>query len=246
MKRIMVMFAVLAFVLSAAGVGQAKTLSDLFSGESITAGDKLFDQWSLSRFLSSDQNRSFDDANIEVTALADNGSGPGLSFDVSNRELFVTGDDLYAYVDLMFGFRVSVLDPGFRIKDNSLILTGGSVTQSGDNGSYINETIGTAAGASDLGTKKVEFSWLDQSLGGPGLISNTSDSAVFAPQSEIWVTKNILVWATGLDETANLWSFEQRFSQEPVGTPEPGTLLLLAGGLASLFAGRRMFGRHDG
>jgi hypothetical protein len=64
------------------------------------------------------------------------------------------------------------------------------------------------------------------------LIEELSDSAEFLPQSEIWVTKNILVWATGQAETASLQGFEQRFSQ--TGVPEPSILGLLGLGLAGL------------
>lgn len=217
-----------------AQVANSSILADLLNGGSITARDKLFDNWDFS-FVSSDAQRQFNANNIQVTALADGGDnpGPGLQFIVSNGELTVTGDGVYAFVDLTLSFRVSVLSgANMLIKDNSLELTGGSVTGLGDNGFYIHESIGTSEGGSELGEKQVEFSWLDKSLGGPGLISELSDSAEFQPQSEIWVTKNILVWATGTDETATLLGFEQRFSQQPV--PEPGSLALAALALAGL------------
>ncbi|MBI3155300.1 MAG: PEP-CTERM sorting domain-containing protein [Burkholderiales bacterium] len=217
------------------------SLTDLLGGDSIIAGDKLFDSWSVAYYDSSDPLRTFDSDNIDITSLDDGGDnpGPGLSFGVSNGELTITGDGTYAYVDLTLSFRVSVLPgAGKLIKDNSLSLSAGLVTNAGDNGVYINEVIGTSEGGDDLGEKEIEFSYLDGSLGGSGLILNPFDSATFAPQSEVWVTKNILVWATGEDETAQLAGFDQRFSQQSV--PEPGSLALVALALAGLgMAARR-------
>ena len=84
-------------------------------------------------------------------------------------------------------------------------------------------------GLSDLATSAVEFSILNDIL-----TLNPSSSATFAPQSAIWVTKNILVWSQDTTDTAALNVFEQRFSQAPAGVPEPDVLALL--GIASLAA----------
>lgn len=216
------------------GSAQAVPLTDLLAGGSLTAGDKLFDQWTL-HFHDASDGRSLSPNNIDVTALNDGGvdPGPGLRFDILNGEFSVTGDGVFAYLDIRFGFRASVLEPGLRIKDNTLTLTNGSRTDSGDNGIYIRETIGTVSGGDDLGIKEVELSWLDPST----LTSNMIDMAAFSPQREVWVNKNILVWATEQDETANLVQFEQRFSQMTV--PEPDTLGLLALGVACLVMIRR-------
>jgi len=92
---------------------------------------------------------------------------------------------------------------------------------------FILEDIFDAAG-NLLGTKDVEFS----DLAPDPVLFDLTDSATFDPQSEIWVTKNILVWATDPGETASLGSFSQRFSQVPI--PEPSTWWLMGLGLVGL------------
>lgn len=228
--------------LTAAGA-QAVPLSTLLGGGSIVANDRLFDSWFLTSYSTSDATRSFNADNIDVTALTDGGDkpGPGLNFSVSNGELTVTGDGIYGFIDLMFGFRVSTLDPLSRIGDNSLAYAGGTaywsvlVDGSFDVGSYIHESIGTAQGGSDLGTKNIEFSTLDA---GNGQVDTRklSDSAVFPAQNEIWVTKNILVWAVDNTDSAGVFGFEQRFSK---AVPEPASFALIGIGLLGLGAMRR-------
>lgn len=227
----------LAATLSASALADPVTLGALAGGATIQAGDKLFDQWSYS--IWSSDGRDFSAENIVVDALHDGGldPGPGLQFSAIANALSVTGDGVYAFVDLSISFHLTVLDPALWVKDNLLQLTGGSLGWSGDGdadlGFYIRETIGTAPGLNDLGQKWVEFSIL-----GNTQTNDLSDSATFAPQRDIWITKNILVWAVDPTDTAELTGFMQRYSQTRE-VPEPGALMLLSLALAALALTRR-------
>ena len=85
----------LALAAALAGGAQADTLTleDLFGGRSLTIGDKTFDSFSLVAWTPSDPARTFDASKINVQTLADDGSGYGIAFAVTDSQLLsVTGD----------------------------------------------------------------------------------------------------------------------------------------------------------
>lgn len=225
MRRILQLGA-LTVALIGAGGAQAALLSDLFNGASITAGDKVFDQFTQVSYVASD-GRTLNAANIDVTALNDGGldPGPGLRFSVLNGELSIAGIATYSFVDFAFGFRVTAA-PGFVIKDNSLAITANLASVAGDLGSTTLEWVSDALvkDPATPGYISAEISALDGVL-----TSSPLASSQFAPKPQIWATKDILVWSdSGL---ASLTGFEQRFSQQTEqapGVPEPGTLALVA------------------
>ena len=155
----------------------------------------------------------------------------------------VTGDGVFNFIDLAFGFHVTATS-GLRIKDNSLNLNGTLSTTNAngleDLGMTIQEWVGTAlvTDPSTPGFISSEVSALNGVNTSTGLISST-----FSPQTDLFVTKDILVWATNIGETASLLDFTQRFSQVN-NVPEPGTLALLISTLAVLSFGRLHRGKH--
>ncbi|MEW6486892.1 MAG: PEP-CTERM sorting domain-containing protein [Thermodesulfobacteriota bacterium] len=231
MKRFLALLCGLGLILGAAGGARAVTMADLFGGQTITVGDKLFSDWELFGVFVTDDAFLPDFSQIEVTGLDPLSLNPGLMFE-ANEQLSVSG--LMNYIDLDFGFTVTVLDPLLRIKDNSLSLMQATIgrvdVDFGDPLIAIYEWVYDAAG-SELAEKYVEFSFLNDTI---------SDQAQFAPQQMIHVRKNILVSSLDEGDFARLDRFDQRFSQAVI--PEPGTFLLLGSGLAGLAAWRRRRG----
>lgn len=218
-----------------AGNAHAIPLTTLLNSGSIQAGDKLFDRWSVT-FDDSSNGQAVDTNNIDVVALNDGGlnPGPGLTFNINNNEFSVTGDGVYAYRNFVFGFRTTVLDPTLLIKDNSLSMVGEIGGFVSDAGMAIAEQV-TNASNNVVASENVESSM----LAGFGTTQLLNDAANFAPLSELWITKNILVWATDVNETATLTSFSQRFSQQNVQVPEPAILGLFALGFVGMGLVRR-------
>lgn len=236
----------LALAAALTGGAHAATLSlaALFNGGTLTAGDKLFDNFHLvtqgGALPASSDGRAFNASQINVSTLADNGSGYGIDFSIADGQFRVTGDGAYAYADYSFGFRVRALDPAQRIVGAALGFDPGFASLSwfldgsNDLGVYIKETLGTAQGGSDISNDLfVDFSILDDAQ-----TSDHPNDVSFGPVSELWVTKNILVWSQDDTDTAQLLGFSQRFAQAAV--PEPMSYTLVGVALLAAFAaGRR-------
>lgn len=211
-----------------ADVNVSCSLAELFGIGTITVNDKKFSDFSLDFTAPGSKVLNFDE--VKVSGLDDGGADPGPGLRVSSTTEFLISDlDL---INFVYAFRVDVTDPLWRVKDNSLTVDAtpaGYTLTSGDPTTgprwEVNEAVNTLGLTEVLGSKQV---FADGFLG----TSNLSDAAVFAPQTSLLVGTNVYMEGFGTDDSAQLFAFEQRFSQTMVPLPAP--LLLLVTGIASL------------
>jgi hypothetical protein len=196
-----------------AAEAQAVALSALFQGQTITADDKLFSNFTL--VSSTSVNGGFaDPARIDVTPLIDDPLDPGINFTAQFDALGTpSGHDGSSSIQFTFSFDVSTTNQLPLIKDNSLTISQWSFDSGPTASIQVSEQVFDAAGAS-LGTKLASVTPLTQNL---------TDEINFSPQPTVHVIKQINILGPSTNDMARLITFEQRFSQ----VPEPTSLALL-------------------
>jgi len=210
----------------------AVLLSDLLAGQSIVFGDKEFTNFRNYLSNANGPNAVPADPTLIDVVPKTSGGEVGLIFFSSPTDpalsTFMVGD--FSGQGTTFDFDVLVLDPNFRISDNTLDITRFGLI--GVNGKVIVEERVTDTLANQLAFKQAFIQ-----LGGP---NQNPDHKVFQPQSQISVNIDVGILGDTLASggSARLSDFDVLFSQIDLTPPQviggeiipiEQTSLLLAG-----------------
>jgi hypothetical protein len=197
-----------------AAEAQAVLLSALFQGSTITADDKLFNNFTLTSSVST--NGGFaDPTQIDVTPLIDDPLDPGIKFTAAFGALGTpSGHTGPSSIQFTFAFDVSTTNQLPLIKDNTLRITDWSFDSSALASIQVSEQVFDSSNVL-LGTKLATVTPLTQNL---------LDTLQFSPRSFVHIIKQINITGPNTNDMARLLMFEQRFSQ----IPEPHSITLFA------------------
>lgn len=213
MRRLFLFLVLLTLPVSASAVtflGNSVSLACLIQGDSITAGDKTFDDFSY--LFTGDMP---DASGVNVVAIQDDDGNYGIRFQAGFLDLAST----VGASDALIGYSVTVTDPDNVI---TAMNTSGNPTLLGGAGSI--SVVGTVD--FDVNARTTIFD--DESAGTQSL-----DTLLVPNLTSFQVTNDILTIVIPDDPgTATLSYLDQTFTQASV--PEPALTSLLVLGLAAL------------
>ncbi len=207
-------------MVGSAGATPISTLADALAQQPITIGDKVFSDWTASINYSHVWSASFTTGDVGFTAYATPANNPGFALALPMSV------QAQGFQDLLITYTVAVL-PGYALINDASLAANVSVT-----GPTASATV-----TEDIYTNSTESVLLAQlKVYATGSSLKVFDHATFAPQSSIFVTKDINVQGDGINgNNAAISQVVDRYSEVPV----PPSVLLFGPGLLGLFGIRK-------
>ena len=219
-KKLRVILSVISCAFGTAQASPILTLQDLFNGQDIVVGDKLFSDWQLLN-----DEMGADLSQIDVISLTDP-LNQGLRYEANSQ--WAVSDAQTRYTSFEFTYDVTVLEPSFAITDASMAMTDFSFEGEG--------------GAIEIQNAIFPPSLIvgvraNNRLGVFQLSDSQQFAPDFAPQTFLDDVETLIHFEDTLGTTVSLDAFEVRYSQ--VSLPEPSTFALFSLGLLGLGLARK-------
>jgi hypothetical protein len=207
-------------------------LGTLLSGGSITAGDKLFDQFSYSS--TGDMPGAY---GVNVIPIMDDAGNFGLRFQGGFVDLYGDGPS-----DALIAYRVTVTDPMYLIADVHLAGNPAVFGKKYGKAGYKGSKCGWCGPSGVVGVVETflpddPFTELVIFDVDPGPRQLVDWALLTSPVQTLHVQKDILAFAKSKGSVATLSFVDQTFSQ--VAVPEPSSMSMLFLGLAAAWQLRR-------